>query len=150
MMVPSPILMICDGNLCRSPFAEAYLRKKFEAAGTYAEVFSRGLLALPNRRVPKNGLLAASELDVDLSTHVSQPLLRTDIDRAQMVFVMEPRQRQHLAKMSPGSIGKVFLLSQMTDGEPIEDPVGKDVNAFRSAYKVIVTDVDAWGRRFGI
>ncbi len=150
MMVPSPILMICDGNLCRSPFAEFYLNKRLEDAGVYSKVFSRGLLALPNQRPPKNAQLAAAEFDIDLASHVSQPLLRTDLDQAAMVMVMEARQRQHIAKMSPASVGKVFLLSQMTNGNPIADPVGKDLEAFRSAYKVIATDMDAWAKRFGI
>jgi len=149
-MTPSPILMVCAGNLCRSPFAEFYMRKRLEKAGVYAKVFSRGLLALPNQRAPKHGQQAAAEFDVDLSSHVSQPLLRTDLEQAAMVMVMEAEQRQHLAKMSPASIGKVFILSQMTDGKPIADPVGKDLTAFRNAYKVIATDVDAWLKRFGI
>jgi len=150
MMVPSPILMICAGNINRSPFAEFYMRKRLEDAGVYAKIFSRGLLALPNQRSPKNAQQAAAEFDIDLSPHVSQPLLRTDLDQAAMVMVMEAEQRQHLAKMSPAGIGKVFLLSQMTDGKRIGDPVGKDMEAFRKAYKVIATDVDAWLSRFGI
>ena len=150
MMIPSPILMICAGNICRSPFAEAYLRKRFEDAGVYSKVFSRGLLALPNQRAPENGQLAAKEFDIDLSAHISQPLLGTGLDQAALVMVMEVEQRQHLAKMRPSCIGKVFLLSQMTDGNPIADPMGKDLEAFRSAYKVIATDVDAWAKRFGV
>jgi len=150
MLLPSPVLTICAGNLCRSPFAEAYLRQQFEAAGVEAEVFSRGLLALPNQRPPKEAQQVASEFNIDLASHVSQPLLGTDLDRAGIVLVMDTGQRQHVSKIRPACIGKVFLLSQPSGGEPVADPMGRDENAFRQVYARITAEVDAWMQRFGI
>jgi len=150
MMLPSPVLTICAGNLCRSPFAEAYLRQQFEAAGVEAEVFSRGLLTLPNRRPPKEAQNVASEFDIDLASHVSQPLLGTDLDRAGIVLVMDAGQRQHVSKIRPACIGKIFLLSQPSGGEPVADPMGRGEEAFRQVYTRIAAEVDAWMQRFGI
>jgi len=150
MLLPSPVLTICAGNLCRSPFAEAYLRQQFEAAGVEAEVFSRGLLTLPNQRPPKEAQQVASEFNIDLASHVSQPLLSTDLDRAGIVLVMDAGQRQHVAKIRPACIGKVFLLSQPSGGEPVADPMGRDEDAFRHVYARIAAEVDAWMQRFGI
>jgi len=149
MMLPSPVLTICAGNLCRSPFAEVCFRQQFEAAGVEAEVFSRGLLALPNQRPPKEAQQIASEFDIDIASHVSQPLLGTDLDRAGIVLVMDAAQRQHVARMRPACIGKVFLLSQPSGGEPVADPMGRDEDAFRQVYARIAAEVDAWMQRFG-
>jgi len=150
VLLPSPILIICAGNLCRSPFAEAYIRQQFEAAGIDAETFSRGLLALPNQRPPREAQRVASEFNIDLAAHVSQPLLGSDMDRAGIVLVMDAEQRQHLSRIRPACIGKVFLLSQPTGGEPIADPMGRDEDAFRKVYTEIVTQANAWIQRFGI
>ncbi len=150
MLLPSPVLTICAGNLCRSPFAEAYLRQQFEAAGVEAEVFSRGLLTLPNQRPPKEAQQVALEFNIDLASHVSQPLLGTDLDRAGIVLVMDVGQRQHISKIRPACIGKVFLLSQPSGGEPVADPMGRDENTFRQVYARIAAEVDAWMQRFGI
>jgi len=150
MLLPSPVLTICAGNLCRSPFAEAYLRQQFEAAGVEADAFSRGLLTLPNQHPPKEAQQVASEFNIDLASHVSQPLLGTDLDRAGLVLVMDAAQRQHVAKMRPACIGKVFLLSQPSGGEPVADPMGRDEDAFRQVYARIAAEVDAWMQRFGI
>jgi len=150
MLLPSPILTICAGNLCRSPFAEAYLRQRFEAAGVAAEAFSRGLLTLPNQHPPKEAQQVASEFNIDLASHVSQPLLGTDLDRAGIVFVMDTGQRQHISKTRPACIGKVFLLSQPSGGEPIGDPMGRDEDVFRQVYTRIAAEVDAWMQRFGV
>jgi len=151
MMVPSPILLICAGNICRSPFAEAYFRKQFEAAGAEAEAFSRGLLNLPNQRVPKVAQeVAATEFDIDLAPHVSQPLLSTDLDRAGMVLVMNPEQRQHLSKKRPACIAKVFILSQLTGGKPIRDPMNENREVFFQVYTEIARNIDVWTQRFGL
>ena len=150
MLLPSPILFICAGNLCRSPFAEAYMRKQLEQGGAYAECFSRGLLSMPGRKVPAVAQKVAEEFGVDLSRHVSQTLLAPDLDRAALVMVMESGQRQHLSKMRPAHIGKVMMLSQPNGGEKIDDPMGRSEDTFRRVYNEIVEHVDAWAERFGI
>lgn len=150
MLLPSPILFICTGNLCRSPFAEAYMRLQLEQAGAYAECFSRGLLAIPGRKVPEPALKVAREFGVDLSHHVSQTLLAPDLDRAMMVMVMEAGQRQHLSKMRPAHIGKVMMLSQPCGGVKIDDPMGSNEETFRRVYGEITEHVDAWIKRFGV
>jgi len=150
MLLPSPILMICAGNLCRSPFAEVYMRKRLEEASVNAECFSRGLLSMPGRKAPELALKVAKEFGVDLSGHVSQTLLAPDMDRAALVMVMEPGQRQHLSKMRPAHIGKVMMLSQPHGGQKISDPMGRSEETFRRVYSEITEHVDAWMTRFGI
>jgi len=150
MMLPSPIVMICAGNMCRSPFAEYYMRQKLQNAGVEAECFSRGLLAMPGRKVPSTALQVGLEFGIDMQDHISQTLLAPDVDRAAMIMVMESGQRQHLSKMRPASIGKIFLLSQPLNGKTILDPMGKDEEHFRKIYKEITLSIDAWVKRFGI
>lgn len=142
--------MICTGNLCRSPFAEYYMRMKLEQSGVNAECFSRGLLAMPGRKVPETALKVAQEFGVDLSEHLSQPLLAPDLDRAAIVMVMESQQRLHLGKMRPAQIGKVMLLSLPGGGGEIIDPMGKSEETFRNVYSEITEYVDGWIERFGV
>jgi len=150
MLLPSPILFVCAGNLCRSPFAEAYMRKRLEQGEANAECFSRGLLSMPGRKVPEMALKIAKEFDIDLSCHISQALLAPDLDRAALVMVMESNQRQHLSKMRPAHIGKVIMLSQPSGGDKIDDPMGRSEDTFRRIYGEIVEYVDAWAARFGV
>lgn len=150
MLLPSPLLFICAGNLCRSPFAEAYMRKRLEQGGVYAECFSRGLLSMPGKKVPEMALKIAQEFDIDLSSHVSQTLLAPDLDRAALIMVMELGQRQHLSKMRPAHIGKVMMLSQPHGGAKIDDPMSRSEDTFRRVYGEIAGYVDAWAERFGI
>jgi len=150
MMLPSPIMMICAGNLCRSPFAEYYMRLKLEQAGVVADCYSRGLLAMPGRKVPELAQQVGLEFGVDMSEHVSQTLLAPDVDRAALIMVMEAEQRKHLSKMRPTSIGKMFLLSQPLGSHKVPDPMGKDEAYFRTVYTEITSMIDAWVERFGV
>jgi len=150
MFLPSPIMMVCTGNLCRSPFAEHYMRKRLEEKGIQAECFSRGLLPMPGRKAPELAVKVAADFGVDLGGHLSHPIQIADVDRAALVMVMEPEQRQYLGKMRPAHIGKVFLLSQPHGGGAVEDPMGRDEACFHRVYQEIVALVDAWLVRFGI
>lgn len=151
MCLPSPILLICTGNLCRSPFAAHYMQRCIEQIGAGAETFSRGLVALPGQRPPPTAQKVAKEFGIDLSTHVAQPLLGLDLERAGLVLVMEPSQRQRIGGMRPAAIGKVFLLSHaapppLTD-TPVTDPMGRSEEDFRHVYAQIKDYVEAWVQR---
>lgn len=148
MFLPGPVMMVCAGNICRSPFAEFYMRKQFEEKGVEVEVYSRGLLMMQGVPVPDAGLKVGQEFGVDMSSHLSQPLMAPDMDRAGLVLVMEPEQRMHLMKRRPELVGKVFLLSQLTGGETIYDPMNKPEEVFREIYGQIANNVDAWVERF--
>ena len=143
-------MAVCAGNLFRSPFAAGLMQARLAAAGSTAECYSRGLLAMPGQKPAASTLKIAGEFGVDLSQHISQTLLRPDIERAALVLVMTARQRQHLVRMSPPSVGKVFLLSQPIDGTDIPDPVGKDEEVIRAVFAQIADNVDAWLARFGL
>ncbi|MDQ6950416.1 MAG: low molecular weight protein-tyrosine-phosphatase [Mariprofundales bacterium] len=150
MMLPSPILMVCSGNICRSPFAEFYLRSRLQQAGEFAEVFSRGILDMHSRSVPDTGIAVAADMGVDLAPHRATKLEGSDLDRAALVMIMEQQHRQYLAQMRPAAIGKIFYLSQPTGGAEIPDPMGKSDEDFRDSYRVIVENIDGWLKRFGV
>jgi protein-tyrosine phosphatase len=126
------------------------MRKRFEQAGVNAECFSRGLLSMPGQKVPELAVKIAEEFGVDLSGHVSQALLAPDMDRAALIMVMESGQRQHLSKIRPAHVGKVMMLSQLSGGQKISDPMGRSDETFRRVYAEITGHVDAWVTRFGI
>ncbi|HCS12541.1 MAG: hypothetical protein COV97_01740 [Zetaproteobacteria bacterium CG11_big_fil_rev_8_21_14_0_20_59_439] len=150
MMLPSPILVVCAGNLCRSPFAEGVFRNRLEQAGVYAEVFSRGLLDVGKQPVPQSALKVAKEFGVDLSEHHAAQLKNEDLQRAGIVLVMSARQRRHIGGISPTAFGKVFLLSQPDDGEAVEDPIGKPDSVFHEVYHQINQLAGLWLQRFGV
>ena len=61
----SNILVVCTGNICRSPYAEALIKKR--APGISVE--SAGLAAMVDHEADATGMRVASDRDVDLSQH---------------------------------------------------------------------------------
>ena len=71
---PSIMLFVCQGNICRSPFAEALLRARL--GDRAIAIGSAGMMPQPGRPTPIFGLEAAAAHGIDLSAHRSIWLTR--------------------------------------------------------------------------
>ena len=141
-MPPESILVVCAGNLCRSPFAARLLAKRLAEEGETTEVFSRGLIATPGQTPPALAIEVAASFGVDMREHRAQRLLPLDARRAGLVLVMERRQKRELANLGAGE--KTHLISEPLDHEDIPDPIGKPRSVYEAVYGRLAECVDAW------
>ncbi len=137
------ILIVCAGNLCRSPLAEALLRARLSAAGRITEVGSAGLIAALGHPPDELTEAVARHHGLDLSAHRSRPLEPEMIRRADLVLTMEQDQRRQMLSLTPLAAGKLYLLGHWT-GSEIADPYLQDWPAHERAYAQIAAAVDAW------
>jgi len=137
------LLVLCAGNLCRSPLAEALLRARLARAGKGIEVASAGLIADLGEPADEMTALVAARQGLDLSGHASRPVDPGLVRWADLVLVMEEAQRRHLLELAPSAVGKVVLLGRWTGGE-IQDPYGQGRAAAETAYAQIEAAVEAW------
>ena len=76
------VVLVCTGNTCRSPLAEALLRQALAARGvTGVEVSSAGTGAWEGAPASEGAYLVALEHGLDLSGHRAR-LLTSEVDRA--------------------------------------------------------------------
>src|SRR5687767_556141 len=85
---PASVLVVCQGNLCRSPYAEAALKRGLVAAGSPIQVGSAGF-SIPNRAPPSEAVLAAAARGIDIAAHRSRSVSKALLDAADIVFVMD-------------------------------------------------------------
>lgn len=150
---PRSVLVVCRGNLCRSPYAAERLRATLRAAAAdHLAIHSAGFLA-PGQQPPGNAVVAAGQLGVDLATHQSRQLSRDLIREVDLVLVMEPEQARAIRSVGNGSTATTMLLGDF-DPEPVStraipDPYGGSLATFLACYRQIDRCVAAVALRLG-
>ena len=87
---PTTILVVCTGNICRSPMAAGFIEHHLRLAGlTDRAVQSRGTHALEGHRAVKESVAGAAARGVDISRHRALPFTLSDVDWADVILVME-------------------------------------------------------------
>jgi len=137
------VLVVCKGNICRSPFAERYLALRHPSAGR--RVSSAGYHPKTGRPSPAAAIEAARTLGVDLGSHASRIVDESMIDAADMVLVFDHENTEVLTRRFPAVRTKLHRLAVLrSDGAAeIADPYGGDVAAFAECYRVIAAALDA-------
>jgi protein-tyrosine-phosphatase len=121
------ILVVCTGNICRSPMAQALLEHELRRAGLdhQIEVLSAGTAALVGESPSAGSILAMAEQGLDITAHRARQLDGHLVRTADLILVMEEAHRRRLFYNWPEVLPKTFLLSEMAgEHEDIADPYG--------------------------
>jgi protein-tyrosine phosphatase len=108
------ILIVCTGNICRSPMAEGLLRHHLLARGVGdVRVASAGVSGWDGSPASAEGVEALSERGVDISSHLARRLGRRMIDSADLVVAMAAEHREGVARMAPSAGPRTFTLKEL-------------------------------------
>jgi protein-tyrosine phosphatase len=123
------ILVICTGNICRSPMAEGFLRttlrRRFgDRAPTVA---SAGTTGWEGSAAMPESVEAAEERGVDISSHVARRLIRGDVFDADVVVAMAAEHRDAVSRAMPEAADRTFTLKELVRLlEALPPPTGPD------------------------
>ena len=140
------ILVLCVGNICRSPMAECLLKHAFSVHGRPSEVRSAGLGAVVGHPADDHVLTLMRRRGLDLSEHRAVQVNREMLRWAQLVLIMEKSHRAHLRILDPAVSGKVMLLGHWTGWE-VSDPHQRTLDVFEQTEGLIDSAVDSWMER---
>jgi protein-tyrosine phosphatase len=136
------ILVVCSGNICRSPYFAAVLQRRMPAA----KIASAGFVGF-NRPVPENSLAVSAARGIDLSTFRSHLLDPRRARSADLVVVMEPRQARYLADYYGVPKSRVIVAGDLdpvtSPARLIEDPWRQPKEVFESTFDRIDRCADA-------
>jgi len=139
------VLVICKGNICRSPFAANLL----SAHPISAQVLSAGLEAGCDDPADPSAVRAASRRGMALDAHRTRRLTGTDIAWADLVVGMEGTHAAALAARWPVARAKVRLLGHFLANPPytIDDPWGHSEEVFDHTFDRIERAVERLAHR---
>lgn len=116
-------LVLCHGNICRSPFAEALLAARMPAL----EVRSAGLHAGEGNPADPSAVACAQRMGVSLAHHRSQRVTTDLLAWADLILVMQGRHAAEIARSWPQFSSRVRLVGDFLPAPPhsLPDPWGE-------------------------
>jgi protein-tyrosine phosphatase len=139
------ILIVCVGNICRSPTAEYLLRERLGDA-TGGRIGSAGLSAMSGYPMEATALDLLREHAVDGGQHRARQLDSKLLRQSDLILAMEKSHVTAIGRMAPEVSGKVFLLDRWQGGRNIPDPYRQQRPAFEHVYSLIDEGVNSWLR----
>ncbi|SEN21653.1 protein-tyrosine phosphatase [Luteibacter sp. UNCMF331Sha3.1] len=139
------ILIVCIGNICRSPTAEYLLRRRL-GEGHVAQVSSAGLGALVDHPIDATALALLHEHGVDGDAHRARQLDGGMLRQSDLILAMEKSHVAAIVRMAPEASGKVFLFDRWREGRDVPDPYRQQRPAYEHVYGLIEEGVESWVR----
>lgn len=134
------ILIVCAGNICRSPMGEAFFKQSLDSSYT---IDSAGIVGLINHPADDNAIKVMNDIGFDISNHQGKRLNAELLKNFDLVLVMTKRQVTEISQKWPFAKGKVFRIGEWQDKD-VPDPYKHNEDAFIDARELIRHSVDAW------
>jgi len=123
LRAPRRVLVVCYGNVCRSPYLQAVLQRALPKT----EVASAGFVGA-DRAVPDASLTISAKRGLDLSRFRSRPLVPAVVTGADLIIVMDARQAEDLAARFPVNRARIVIAGDL-------DPKFEQTRAIRDPWK---------------
>ncbi|HZL27451.1 MAG TPA: ATP-grasp domain-containing protein [Acidobacteriaceae bacterium] len=125
------VLVLCDVNICRSPFGAEILARR-----SGKTVISGAIYPKPGRTSPDAAIAAAGEKGVDLAGHRSSLVTTEDLRAADLILIFDRKNWLGLRAFAPELMDRVAFVGAADTRRPLEiaDPLGGDIDEFRHCY----------------
>ncbi len=140
------ILILCLGNICRSPIAEAMFIARFKQEGIAdIVVSSAGLGSLVDKPADKVGQALMLEKGFDISAHRARLISQDIIFASDLILTMSTDHKKQVELNYPSACGRVHRLGKW-GGYDVPDPYLRPRLVFEQAWALLEQGVDEWYR----
>ncbi len=136
------LIVICTGNICRSPIAEALLRARLGARIEY--VASAGTGALVGYPADPMAISVAAEYGVDIRSHRAQQATLPLLASMDLILTLDQTHSDWVNNQYPPLRGRVHKLLKWRGNADIADPFRRPREAFEQSFQDIEAGVEGW------
>ena len=127
--------------------AEGVLKKRLGELGKNSiKVSSMGIHALDGRSASTSAVDVCIENKIDISGHKSRALVPGELKESDLIFVMEPVQKEFIRIFFPQVSDRLFLFGSWPGPDhkkgTIKDPIGGTMEDYRKAFKILNNHVE--------
>ncbi|EMO9463366.1 protein tyrosine phosphatase [Raoultella ornithinolytica] len=134
------ILVVCTGNICRSPIGERFLQNAFPKK----KIRSAGTGALVGHAADESAYKIAQEHSLSLDGHQGVQFTSALGRQFDLILVMEKSHLEQVSMIAPEVRGKTMLFGHWLNQKEIPDPYRKSEEAFASVYNLIEQAALCW------
>ncbi|WP_445720304.1 low molecular weight protein-tyrosine-phosphatase [Flavobacterium sp.] len=134
------ILMVCLGNICRSPLAEGIMRSKLSEDFIVDSAGTGGWHAgeLPDKR----SVATAKSKGLDITNQRARQFKKSDFDTFDHIFVMDNSNYKDVMALAPNEEAKSkvkLILNEIFPGENVDvpDPYYGGQDGFENVYNML-------------
>jgi len=133
MQPPRKILVVCYGNVCRSPYLQAVLQRALPDLAVMSAGFHGN-----DRPVPEASVTLSAKRGFDLSRYRSRPITQSVVSNAELVIVMDSDQARQMARMFRVNPARIVVAGDLDPRfeatRAIADPWNQSADVFESSF----------------
>ncbi|SFI06882.1 low molecular weight protein-tyrosine-phosphatase [Halpernia frigidisoli] len=128
------ILMVCLGNICRSPLAEGILKSKISDNHV---VESAGTIDMHEGNQPdKRSIEVAKKHGIDISSQKSKHIQSSDLDNYDLVFCMDKNNLKDVKSLATNE-KQIQKISLVLDNSEVPDPYWGKADDFEDVFQLL-------------
>lgn len=135
------ILMVCLGNICRSPLAEGILKSKVYSQKVFVDSAGTGDYHT-GEQPDKRSISIATTYGVDITDQKARKFSVKDYDEFDVIYVMDQSNYNNVVKLARNDEDKAkvkLILEEVFPGENLDvpDPYTGGDFGFKNVYKML-------------
>jgi protein-tyrosine phosphatase len=149
--MPVKILMVCLGNICRSPLAEGLLASKLPKNTFFVDSAGTGKWHV-GKQPDERSIAVAKKNGLDISYQRGKQFSAADFDAFDYIYVMDNNNYADVIALAKNEVQKnkvQLILNELFPGENVDvpDPYYGLQNGFDSVYQMLDQTCDVIAKK---
>ena len=141
----SSVLVVCVGNICRSPVGERLLARHCPDI----RVESAGISALVGHAADETAARVAAADGLSLDGHAARQFTAELAAPFDLILVMEEGHRREIHRIAPHLVGRTLLMTQWSGKKPVPDPFRKSDEFHQQVFTILKQASYSWASKLG-